>query len=155
MKKRELDHKGKWLFVIVAFIVIAILVFNFGMNNYIEPKSTSQESTSAHASELFSCYGDKIVVFSLYESPLLQYASNLWNRSHTPEVVCVSADDLWGQDNWNYNQVRQEIETLIYQGVGPDLLVIDNLGYLYSSLGQFTRNYTQTTKRGLLTTNKG
>lgn len=134
MKKRELDHKGKWLFVIVAFIVIAILVFNFGMNNYIEPKSTSQESTSAHASELFSCYGDKIVVFSLYESPLLQYASNLWNRSHTPEVVCVSADDLWGQDNWNYNQVRQEIETLIYQGVGPDLLVIDNLGYLYSSL---------------------
>ena len=27
--------------------------------------------------------------------------------------------------------------------------------YLDSSLGQFTRNYTQTTKRGLLTTNKG
>ena len=25
----------------------------------------------------------------------------------------------------------------------------------YSSLVQFTRNYTQTTKRGLLTTNKG
>ena len=24
-----------------------------------------------------------------------------------------------------------------------------------SNLGQFTRNYTQTTKRGLLTTNKG
>ena len=27
--------------------------------------------------------------------------------------------------------------------------------FLYISLGQFTRNYTQTTKRGLLTTNKG
>ena len=27
--------------------------------------------------------------------------------------------------------------------------------YLYICLGQFTRNYTQTTKRGLLTTNKG
>ena len=27
--------------------------------------------------------------------------------------------------------------------------------YLYFTLGQFTRNYTQTTKRGLLTTNKG
>ena len=27
--------------------------------------------------------------------------------------------------------------------------------YLYRLLGQFTRNYTQTTKRGLLTTNKG
>jgi len=26
---------------------------------------------------------------------------------------------------------------------------------LSPSLGQFTRNYTQTTKRGLLTTNKG
>ena len=27
--------------------------------------------------------------------------------------------------------------------------------YLNGRLGQFTRNYTQTTKRGLLTTNKG
>ena len=27
--------------------------------------------------------------------------------------------------------------------------------FLYYALGQFTRNYTQTTKRGLLTTNKG
>ncbi len=27
--------------------------------------------------------------------------------------------------------------------------------YLVRCLGQFTRNYTQTTKRGLLTTNKG
>ena len=27
--------------------------------------------------------------------------------------------------------------------------------YYYQDLGQFTRNYTQTTKRGLLTTNKG
>ena len=26
---------------------------------------------------------------------------------------------------------------------------------LFKALGQFTRNYTQTTKRGLLTTNKG
>lgn len=41
MKKRELDHKGKWLFVIVAFIVIAILVFNFGMNNYMMPNKIS------------------------------------------------------------------------------------------------------------------
>ena len=27
--------------------------------------------------------------------------------------------------------------------------------HFYLELGQFTRNYTQTTKRGLLTTNKG
>ena len=37
---------------------------------------------------------------------------------------------------------------------------LDSIGafdrlYLCDSLGQFTRNYTQTTKRGLLTTNKG
>ena len=31
----------------------------------------------------------------------------------------------------------------------------DNAFYLACVLGQFTRNYTQTTKRGLLTTNKG
>ena len=29
------------------------------------------------------------------------------------------------------------------------------MNYLVIDLGQFTRNYTQTTKRGLLTTNKG
>lgn len=65
---------------------------------------------------------------------LLQFASNLWNSSHTPEVVCVTADDLWGQGNWNYNQVQQEIAAAIYQGSGPDLLVLDNLGYLDSRL---------------------
>ena len=27
--------------------------------------------------------------------------------------------------------------------------------FLYKNLGQFTKNYTQTTKRGLLTTKKG
>ena len=35
------------------------------------------------------------------------------------------------------------------------LNVQDIAEYLHNSLGQFTRNYTQTTKRGLLTTNKG
>ena len=35
------------------------------------------------------------------------------------------------------------------------LLVIDVMSYCVICLGQFTRNYTQTTKRGLLTTNKG
>ena len=32
---------------------------------------------------------------------------------------------------------------------------LHNAFYLDRFLGQFTRNYTQTTKRGLLTTNKG
>lgn len=134
MKKRELCHKGIWLLVIIAFIIIALLVLNFGISRHIVTTSTSQESTGVQKSELFSCYDEELVVFSLYESPLLQFASNLWNSSHTPEVVCVTADDLWGQDSWNYNQVRQEIEAAISQGNGPDLLIVDNLGYLDSSL---------------------
>jgi len=32
---------------------------------------------------------------------------------------------------------------------------VENEFVLETVLGQFTRNYTQTTKRGLLTTNKG
>lgn len=39
-----------------------------------------------------------------------------------------------------------------------DLKVKDHFKWtnrFYNDLGQFTRNYTQTTKRGLLTTNKG
>ena len=34
-------------------------------------------------------------------------------------------------------------------------VINDSKDYFYLGLGQFTRNYTQTTKRGLLTTNKG
>ena len=35
------------------------------------------------------------------------------------------------------------------------MLRIERDEYVNRTLGQFTRNYTQTTKRGLLTTNKG
>ena len=38
--------------------------------------------------------------------------------------------------------------------LGYGVIAVQSL-YLALSLGQFTRNYTQTTKRGLLTTNKG
>ena len=46
------------------------------------------------------------------------------------------------------------------QGIAREMLkhgmdVLRNRGYLSVHLGRFTRNYTQTTKRGLLTTNKG
>ena len=34
------------------------------------------------------------------------------------------------------------------------LMILPLIGFIFA-LGQFTRNYTQTTKRGLLTTNKG
>lgn len=134
MKKSELNHKCIRLFVIAVLIAITLLVLYFGMYKHIVPNTVTQETTCIHNSELFSRYGDKLVVFSLYESPILQYASNIWNHSFTQKVVCLCADDCWGQGNWNYNQVRQEIESSIYQGTGPDLLMIDNLGYLGSGL---------------------
>lgn len=37
----------------------------------------------------------------------------------------------------------------------PSAIVNNVCDYFYFFLGQFTRNYTQTTKRVLLTTNKG
>ena len=38
-----------------------------------------------------------------------------------------------------------------------DIMLLSKLStyFMNRRLGQFTRNYTQTTKRGLLTTNKG
>lgn len=134
MKKRKLCYKSIWLLVIVAFIIFVLSVLNFGVNKHIVTNSTPQESIGVHKSELFSSYDGKLVVFSLYDSPLLQFASNLWNSSHTPDVVCVTADDLWGQDGWDYNQAKQEIENAICQGCGPDLFIIDDLGFLDSSL---------------------
>ena len=47
---------------------------------------------------------------------------------------------------------------LVNAGLVPIPLFInapDPQGAFAATLGQFTRNYTQTTKRGLLTTNKG
>ena len=43
----------------------------------------------------------------------------------------------------------------IYDEVEALKLASISLNYIYRHLGQFTRNYTQTTKRGLLTTHKG
>ena len=48
------------------------------------------------------------------------------------------AQKIWA----SANQMRSKIEASEYK----DFIL---------GLGQFTRNYTQTTKRGLLTTNKG
>ena len=44
----------------------------------------------------------------------------------------------------------------LYRHIRTSKEIIRNLLNDYkNNLGQFTRNYTQTTKRGLLTTNKG
>ena len=49
-------------------------------------------------------------------------------------------EQLWEE----YKQVCDDQEVLTHEFSSKN-----------SELGQFTRNYTQTTKRGLLTTNKG
>ena len=46
-------------------------------------------------------------------------------------------------------------EALQFSEVAIKLTALGFKNSLALALGQFTRNYTQTTKRGLLTTNKG
>ena len=138
MKKRDFHYKGVRILVfIVVVLIIAGGIFSiisFAMHKPIGLDLINKKSKDAYNSELFSDYDGKVVVFSLYESPLLQYASDLWNSSHTSEVVCVTAEELWGKEDWNYNEVKRQIENSINQGRGPDLMVIDYLGYLESDL---------------------
>ena len=53
-------------------------------------------------------------------------------------------------------QMLQNCDFLLLQRAFCAFVYVErgNRGVVYA-LGQFTRNYTQTTKRGLLTTNKG
>ena len=55
-------------------------------------------------------------------------------------------------DCYNEFQERKDAPTLLRVMMAN--YILEGI-YFYSGLGQFTRNYTQTTKRGLLTTNKG
>ena len=48
-----------------------------------------------------------------------------------------------------------QIEVFNNEEFGSIRVIEENGKYLFCGLGHFTRNYTQTTKRGLLTTNKG
>lgn len=63
MKKRELYHKGIGLLVIVAFIIIALLVLDFGINKHVVTDSTPPKSSSIHKTELFSCYEKNSLFF--------------------------------------------------------------------------------------------
>ena len=49
----------------------------------------------------------------------------------------------------------RELCALIKRSVQTEHIEADFCNTGKEGLGQFTRNYTQTTKRGLLTTNKG
>ena len=54
-----------------------------------------------------------------------------------------------------YNQANERIEEINRLLSSKIRSLYDDMDYCKFELGQFTRNYTQTTKRGLLTTNKG
>ena len=62
---------------------------------------------------------------------------------------------------YQWNRFRRSIYIEIYSSYfeyafrRKNLIRLSESFYLNNELGQFTRNYTQTTKRGLLTTNKG
>ena len=53
-------------------------------------------------------------------------------------------------------RIHEKMDELGIRSMGAYLRKMALDGYCINlDLGQFTRNYTQTTKRGLLTTNKG
>lgn len=60
---------------------------------------------------------------------------------------------IWALFMGKMGEIPQSISILLL------MMVIDQVSGILAAkreaLGQFTRNYTQTTKRGLLTTNKG
>jgi len=57
--------------------------------------------------------------------------------TNQPKGLLLRSASISAEENW------------AFQGLPPERIS------LFFCLGQFTRNYTQTTKRGLLTTNKG
>ena len=87
---------------------------------------------------------DLPLCFPEYTEELYRY---LHSHSEISTEICVRDADF---------QILELHASIIKLG---DFLIKDIIFpiviNLFSSLGQFTRNYTQTTKRGLLTTNKG
>lgn len=128
MRKPDFHCKDMWTLSAALLMVFASILFLFIWDGCSISNLMSDES------DIFSNYREEVVVFSLKESPLLQYASEQWNYSHTSKVICVTANDIRGEENWQDNQIKQEIENSILQGNGPDLLVLDGLGYLKSDL---------------------
>ena len=72
------------------------------------------------------------------------------------EVDCIQQ---FGKEKGNliFEQVEKIFQELLNNADYRNNAAIQNhlQAKLFPTLGQFTRNYTQTTKRGLLTTNKG
>ena len=64
----------------------------------------------------------------------------------------IAVEELAGEERAEYGvEIIKNLSRYLTQKYGKGY----DRSNLYHCLGQFTRNYTQTTKRGLLTTNKG
>ena len=95
-----------------------------------------------------------------YQQPkLLRYAQELMNdpKLSWRESVKTFLKNCCYGEKVGFAVLSIEEEQQVYRCLSNENFQAfrnDQL-YLYRNLGQFTRNYTQTTKRGLLTTNKG
>ena len=69
------------------------------------------------------------------------------------DLIAGGKDGLENDEKGIIDECIRHIYDAYFENPVPENMPI--LEDLYNALGQFTRNYTQTTKRGLLTTNKG
>ena len=83
---------------------------------------------------------------------IIQTAGRNTLGEFAPEFAHFNDDVLFGE-NWNNQDIDVKTRSIITV-VALMASGITDSSLIYH-LGQFTRNYTQTTKRGLLTTNKG
>ena len=83
---------------------------------------------------------------------IVQTAGRNALNEFAPQFAHFNDDVLFGE-NWN----NQDIDVKTRCIITVTALIASGMinTSLVHHLGQFTRNYTQTTKRGLLTTNKG
>ena len=88
-------------------------------------------------------------------------ASFLWDAS-SKELVKIGEDEYYEEriierDDKRYVLLRSVADptAALVRRICEYYETIEDETELQGTLGQFTRNYTQTTKRGLLTTNKG
>ena len=82
------------------------------------------------------------------------YDSHIFCREYKDlkdQIVNIVNGDT---EDYDIDALAEHIQELYDDGEMSSSQYDDLMSYV-QDLGQFTRNYTQTTKRGLLTTNKG
>ncbi len=73
----------------------------------------------------------ELTLYSVWENPLLTQAAVLYHREHPETLIhveCVySRSDRYSQEAPDYNQVYQNLNTLLMGDEAPDILVMDHL----------------------------